>query len=781
MKENFAKLTYSLIFVIAVASVVAATLFFSPSTSEFFEFNKFTALLIFAVISVVVWAARMVFEKRTVFTRTPIDIPLLVLVFVFFIASFSSIDQFISFFGKHGRIWPSFLPLATLAVIYFSLNSNLKSKKQIGYILWALVIGTLVASLASITSYFGSYLPFEFSQLRSFNTLGIVNRLALLEAVVIPIVASWAIFERDKIAKTLSAIITLIIFFSFVLINSLPTYIALIAGLIFLGLGILKVKLTKSQQSSVAILAIFMILFLVIRFVPQVAKGTLYSWISDKQPGLTEQQQIDMPKEKSVSNQASWDIAAQSIGKRPILGTGPGTFQFVFTQLKPRSINATDDWAVRFEKPSSELSEIVATTGILGTITFLVFLVAIIRFIFTITFKGQNTIVYLPIASAIIAYLVSTIFVPSSFATASVFFVILALLATLTKVSNENHVYEITIELATLKNKFAWFPLTGNNEGIIKAEEGSKGAKSQILPWIFAIIVLVLSFLAVSYQIKAYQADYFYRQSLLASRSNDGNKTVIMLQRAIQSNPRIDTYHRALSQTSLNAALNLSRQQDLNDNQRQLLSQLAQVAIDQGKASSGYQILPLRLPGISAANVANWETLSSVYQSLIGSIGGAEVHATNTLAQAVSLDPQNSILHNRLGQLYQRLGNTDLAQRKFEDAIIVKGDFGPAHYNLANVLIEKQGDIARIVNELTIAKRVLPAEDPAREDIDEKLDSYNAQLREIQQNAAQQQTPPLDVTEETEEEAADEEETAQEENASPSPSPEEDPSPSPSF
>lgn len=773
MKENFVKLSHTLIFYLAAASVIVAPLFFLPGTSEFFEFNKFTAILTITVIILLFWSIRMIFEKRTVFTRTPLDIPILLIVAVFLIASFASIDQFISLVGKHGRIWPSFLPITTIAVFYFTITSNLKNRKQVNLILWALVVATTIASIIATVSYFGAYLPFEFAKIRSFNPLGIINRLAVLQAFVIPITASWAIYEREKFTRTAATIATLIITFSLILINFLPAYIGLVVALIFLSVGTLRVKLTKAQQGTVAVLLVFTILFLVVRFIPQVARGTLYSWIATKEQGVTEEEQINTPKEKIAPQRASWDIAAQAIGKRPILGTGPGTFQFIYSQLKPRTVNQTDDWATRFEKPSSEFTEIVATLGILGTLAFLLLAVTLLRFIWALIFKSQNTIIYLPLASALISYIVANFFVVSSFATAHVFFISAALLSVLAKVSGENHVFDVTVELAALKNRFAWFPLGTGSGGLIRTEEGAKGAKSQILPWLFLIFTLVLSVIALNYQLKAYQAEYYYRQSLLAARSNDGNKTINMLQRAVAANPGIDTYHRALSETALNAALNLSRQQNLNDNQKQLLSQLAQVSIDQGKAASGYQILPLRLPGISAANAANWEILSNVYQALIGVVQGADVHATNTLAQAISLDPQNPILHNRLGSLYQRLGNNDLAQRKYEDAIIVKGDFGPAHYNLANILIEKEGDVARIASELTIAKRVLPGEDPAISDIDKKLDEYNKKLRELQQSAKNQNQEP--------------QQNKEGETGSPSPSPSPtpeasaSPTPSPSF
>ena len=766
MKENFLKFAQSLILILLVLTGVSVPLFFLPTTSEFFEYNKLAAILFLTAAGFIIWAVKMILEKRAVFTRTPLDVPIIILLVVFLISSFSSVDQFVSFFGAHGKIWPSFAAMATIAAIYFLATSNIRNKRQVNIILWALVGATTIGSLIAISSYFGGFLPFDFAKIRSFNTLGIINRLALLQAVIIPIAASWAIYEKDKVARIVATAMALILMLSFVLINFVPLYLALGVGLTFLGVGALKVRLTKTQQGHGALLAIFAVLFLVIRFVPQVSRGTLYSWIIAKDQGATEQQQVDTPKEKALPLRASWDIAAQSIGKRPLFGTGPGTYSFVYTQLKPRYINSTEDWAARFDKSTTEFTEIVATLGIFGILAYLLLTIAIIRFLFALTFKSQNTIVYLPLTAAAVAFLVSNFTTPSSFATSAVFFLILALLSNLAKISSEEFVYDVTVEIAALKNRFAWFPV-GPAEPLLRTEQGTKGQKSQILPILFTLLVIIVSGLALTYQVNAYRADYYYRQSLLSSRSNDGNRTVTFLQKAIAANPRIDTYHRTLSQTALNAAINLSRQPNLNEAQKQLLGQLAQVAIDQGKAASGYQILPLKLPGISAANVANWEALSSVYQALIGSVQGADVHATNTLAQAIALDPQNPILHSRLGALYQRLGNTDLAQRKYEDSIVVKGDWGPGHYSLALILIDKKGDVGRIAQELAAAKQFLPQDDPARKDIDAKLDEYNKKFQEVlksqQQNQNQTSASPSPGT-----------------KPSPSPSPTPSPSPSPS-
>lgn len=730
MQEFVKKFSGRLIFIIVLLSAIVGPLFFLPTTSEFFEFNKYTAMIVLTILGYVIWSAKMVVEKRFTFTKTPLDIPLVIFIVVFFVASLTSIDQFSSLVGTHGRIWPGFFPMLTVVLFYFLTVSNIKTRKQVNIILWTLISSTTIAAIITSLAYFGLFAPFGFAKIRSFNPLGIINRLALLESFIIPIPVYLAIFSKHKIAKFTSTIVSIIIIFSLVITAFFPAYVAAIAGVLTLALGSMKTKPDSHVKGKIALLATVSILFVILRFVPQVSSSTLGLWvIGDNQNAF---QKIEVPREITIPLQSSWDIAAQAVGKRPLFGTGPATFKFAYTQLKPRSLNSTDSWIVRFEKSSSDFTEFITTIGVLGILAYLYFIFTLVRYIFSLIFKSQSKNLYLAVSASIVSFIVSSFIATSSFGTAVPFFLVLALLSVLAKSASENHVFDMTVEIAALKDKLAWFPLGSSGE-LIKTSEGKDG-KSQILPTIFLVIVLVSSFFALNYQIRAYIADVYFRKSLTASLTNDGNKTIENIQRAIVINPAIDTYHRTLSQATLNAALNLSAQKDLTQQQKQLLTQLAQVAVDQGKIASGYQISPLRLPGISAINVANWEVLAAVYQSLTGSITGAEIHAVNTLNQAVNLDPQNPILHDRLGLLYQLIKDPDSAQRKFEDTIIVKGDFGPAHYHLAKLLIERKGDVQRILNALTLAKRFLPANDPAIGEIDKSLETYANQLKQIQEN-----------------------------------------------
>jgi len=717
----------------------------------------------FATITgAILWSVRMALQKKFAFTRTPLDIPLVVLLLVFFIAAFSSIDQVIAIYGSPQRPWPSFVSLLTLVIFYFVASSNIRSKKNVDIILYTLASSTVVAALVSIISYFGVFFPFSFAQYRAFNTLGSANSLALLAAMIIPLTSAWVLFGKDKILRGLAAAGTVILTFSMILINSGLAYFGLIIGLLLVGSMVLKYgKVSKPAQAIFGVVAILAILLLTIRYIPSLATQTFGTMIVGRDKSL------EINKSLNLGQNFAWDIATSTIGKRPLFGTGPGTYQFAYTQLKPRVINTTDFWRVRFEKSSSDFTEIIATVGIIGILAFLLFVAATTRFVWSLLFKSSNSAIYLPVAAIIVTFIASQFFVTTTISTIIPFFIALVAIVILAKTQDEKHVHEVVIEVATLRNSLRWLP-TGNKKLVSLKTSGDSGrtatTKSQILPYIFLGLVILVSYFGVRNQVQAWQGEYYYREALQAAAKNDGNNTIQNLQKAIAVNGNIDTYHRDLSATALSAALVLSQKKNLPDNQRQLINQLAQVAIDQGKVASGYQILPLRVPGISASNVANWETVSAAYQALIGQVSGADVNTVNTLLQASALDPENPILHDRIGTIQKRLKNLDAAQRKFEDAIIVKQDYGPAHYNLALLLIEKNGNAVAIAQELAAAKRFLPANDPAIKSIDAKLKEYNTKVEDLQKaqnQAATQPSPTPDV------------------NASPTPTP--SPSPSPTL
>lgn len=777
MKDDIIRLSHKISFITTAIAAVCAPLFFLPLTSEFFELNKFTLLLILTIISTINWSLKMVLQKKFSYTKSPLDIPLLIFVGALVVSSFSSIDQYISIFGSPNSKWPSLLGVATLIVFYFSNASSIKSKKEVHIILTALLASTTLAAVIAIFAYFNIFPPFDFTKYRSFNTLGSPNRLAVLISIVLPIAVAFMVFINNRLCKMLSAMGSVILIVCLILINFPPAYFGLIAGLITAAAASLKIKITKETLGGIIGLGVIVILISALRFIPSISSITLGKILY---AGDNTSQKIDVPKPITINQRTGWNIALSTIANpnRALFGTGPGTFQFVYTQLKPRAINTTENWAVRFDKSSSEFSELIATAGIIGALAFLFFTTTAARLAWKLIFKSPAGLNYVPISAGIISAVTLAFFTTFSVSAILTLFICLICLSVMARIQDEKYIEEMTIEVATLKNSFNWLPTGSSLASLKTAPSDASTGKSQVLPLIFLLSVSIISIFVLFNQISTWRAEYIYRQAILALNQNDGAKTINLLLQAIRINSSPDIYHRVLSQTALSAAINLNQKKDLSDDEKNLLSRLVQVSIEQAKFASGYQILPLRVPGISAANVANWETLSSAYQSVIASVQGSDVHAVNSLSQAVLLDPQNPILHDQLGLLQQRLKNPDSAQRKFEDSILTKNDYGPAYYHLAKLLIEKSANPAKIADALTAAKRYLPKEDPALPDIEKNLEDYNKKVEE-------QKTQPVQPTPAPVVSPSPSPEKSTKTSASPSPSPAEippsGPSPSPSL
>lgn len=77
--------------------------------------------------------------------------------------------------------------------------------------------------------------------------------------------------------------------------------------------------------------------------------------------------------------QYTLDIDAQTIKESPIFGAGPNRFQTQFIKYKPLDINLTPFWNTEFPSGFSTLSTFVANQGILGAVSWLLFLIFFIH------------------------------------------------------------------------------------------------------------------------------------------------------------------------------------------------------------------------------------------------------------------------------------------------------------------------------------------------------------------------------------------------------------------
>ena len=683
----------------------------------------------------------MAAEARVRVTRTPLDIPLLAFLLVYIIATFFSIDQIVSVLGWHPTFFGSLPSIAAIVVLYFLATTHLDATYRTG-LYAAVVLSASILSVVAISYYFGHpLLSATWAQGRAWTPAGDIAKLAFFLTLTVPLTVSLALFWKEAVLKYFLYILAGLQIVSFVLINNPLAYLIIVVALLFVLLLSPKVAFKRQEQWAFGVLALLAVLLVVVVNIKGLSNSLLKPLIAGKDTATNLTQPVKLPLA------AAWQTSASSVTVRPILGSGPATFGLISPSFKPISlnaINAANLWNIRFDEPSSGILNVLTTTGALGIIAFLAFILVLARSL--ISFSAGSEVLrsnsgFLFLQASLVAFLVGVLFFDMSAITATGFILLAAAFFATVRDWGSNLASEVDLQLVELKS------------GVISSIEATGRAKPNALAWVIFVPAVVLFAAAILISWKPYQAEFYYQKAILASQANKGKDTRDNLVAAINSNPYRDTYHRALLVTDLALARALNQKGDLSQDEQNTLLALVREAIDQGRITTGYEGRGLgsfqikKVTGTSAINVANWESLATVYANIGGQLkSDATVHAINTYSQAIRLDPTNPRLYEALGSVYFNLGDNDNSQKNFELAVSAKPDYASAHYNLAQVLKRKGDNPAGVVNELTATLQLLEDNEqnkPTRERIQKELDDAKKELEKAQKQQPTQQPAQL--------------------------------------
>lgn len=335
----------------------------------------------------------------------------------------------------------------------------------------------------------------------------------------------------------------------------------------------------------------------------------------------------------------SWVVTADSLKENPIFGSGPGNFQISFNRFRPITFNATDNWTNRYIAGGSFLLTLITETGLLGLIA-IIFIA--IKYFYLARGKGFTPSV---LSLGILGILL--LLFPATTGVIVLLFILLALASR------------------------------------------TKQAKLQLPPLLVAVPVFIFIPVFLFFSGKLAAAEIIYRQALAAVIANDGRRAYEQTQQAIILNPYMDRYRTTYAQINLALANTIAAGENLNDQQKQTVSQLIQQSIQEGKVA--VTLAPFK--------ASNWEVLAGVYKSIIPLAKGADQFSLQTISQAINLDPMNPNYRIALGGIYYQLKDYDSAIDAFKLAVATKPDLANAHYNLAIAYREK-GDIERAIAEI---------------------------------------------------------------------------------
>lgn len=407
------------------------------------------------------------------------------------------------------------------------------------------------------------------------------------------------------------------------------------------------------------------------------------------------------PKFPSLS--VDWNVAVDSLKENPLLGMGPGNYLTAFNRFRPLSYNLTDLWSVRFFNARSYYLTVLTEAGILGITALLLILWNLARQAkgLTKSYEHQTNLETITSFASVVLFAVALVFFP---ATTSVLILLF-----------------ITLSLST----------EGKSTQLVLRTQAEDGAPSSSrIPALFVtaplIVVIAIFFY---YAGRIYFAEYLFQGAIRAFVTNDGQKTYELMQRAINTNPKVDRYHAAFARIHLVAANSLVRKVtstdqgqsgQISEEDRQNISNLVQSAINEGKAAVG----------LNPNRSGNWELLGNTYQSIAPLANGAEDFAIQALGQAIALDPLNTNLRVSLGGMYFSKGDYDSATRIFELAVATKPDHANARYNLALGFREK-GDLERAIQQMTIVLSLVSSDSRDYEVARKTLEEMETKKKEL--------------------------------------------------
>lgn len=699
-------------------------LIFSNLTSELFELNKMWLTWGLTIIIGVCWFTKMVLQKKFIFQKTPLDIPIGLFLFSQIISTIFSLDPHTSLWGYYSRFNGGLLSIISYIFLYYGFLSNFKENAIMMVkrsIFLSLICGLIVA-LWGLPSHFG-YDPtcfifrgtFDVScwtaafmpKVRIFSTLGQPDWLAAYLAILMPIslvytISRWLAspqsenlrFKNWKLWTYL--LLTALFYIDLLYTRARSGFIAFWISLIFFALSLIwlykkqlrDLLLSKNIKLGLIVLAsLFVVItFFVgssISFVDRFTLNGLKETFAKKQPVL---KQASSPTETSAPVQEFggtdsgrirllvWEGAINAWKSNPIFGTGVETFAFAYYKYKPAAHNLTSEWNYLYNKAHNEYLNYLATTGLFGLVTYLgmiiTFFVLCGKYYIASIKKGIHNANYILLNTGLLASYVSiliTNFFGFSVVITNIYlFLIPAFVFILTR----------QIEVGTITQ-------------VTKAVKVE--AETTIWQWTPIALLAGIGIFMLYSLIRSWQADIFYSLGNNLDQAREYQQAYQNLHKAVELRGSEPVFKDELSINDAIIATGLISQKPQDEKIAQqtinTASSLAQEAI-----STSNEIISQH-----PNNAVFWKTRVRLFYTLSQIDSQYLSRALDAIEKASLLAPNDANIWYNLGVLYGQNNNIQKGIQTLEKTVAIRANYRDAHYALGlfyhTASLDKSGKI----------------------------------------------------------------------------------------
>jgi len=257
--------------------------------------------------------------------KTPLDKPFIALAVICLLSSVFSLHRVTS-------LWSMLLLLNYLTVFYLTIHI-FRTRSQLRQLVYLIIGVAAFLSIFGLFKYFGSnpfpwweYTDIGQSPYRLSATFGNPDHLAGYMEMALPLVLGLFLlgFERGK--KFFLIYLSFLLLSALILSLSRGSWFASITGLTLMAACLLLDRYFKRKGLVLAIIGGTLAVSSIVLSTTPVVERILT---------LTER----APESNLHSRMMVWGGAVRMIEKHPVLGTGPGTFAFAYTEFQPPGLD----------------------------------------------------------------------------------------------------------------------------------------------------------------------------------------------------------------------------------------------------------------------------------------------------------------------------------------------------------------------------------------------------------------------------------------------------------
>ncbi|MDQ3008058.1 MAG: O-antigen ligase family protein [bacterium] len=711
---------------------------FTWVNEELFEFNKIILVYAFAVVIGCGWACQMIFSRKVLFRRTPFDWLIGAFLLSQVISTIFSLDPHTSLFGYYTRFHGGLLSTFAYILLYYAFVSTMTRQKVYKILVTTFIAATGVA-LYAIPEHFG-HSPSCFLinngqsmdvscwiqdvRSRVFGTFGQPNWLAAYAVTLIPLGIAGAVAfikqatQKRLIAGILAAAASLLLTLALIYTQSRSGMLGLSISMSFFVLSVAALILLSSspQRKKVLtflplkwVLGILITMSLMVVLTSNIISQTLTRTLglSSSQDAVVEITDAKAPvvnrldiggTESGEIRKIVWSGALDVFRRYPLFGSGVETFAYSYYQDRPVEHNLVSEWDFLYNKAHNEYLNFLATTGIVGVITYTLLTFGVILWCYKKFWQllrsdkdnqqqFETAFFCLAIATGLLALTISNFFGFSTVMVAVLYFLLPAMAVVIT---NSGHQVKKTLSL-TEKNSTNTKPILNTPAYV------AVGAVAAVtLIGLFSVWTM-------------WQADYAYAQGKQAINSQLLAEGVELLQRAVELSPNEPVFYDQLASTFAEISVGLAQ----ND-QATASAQFAETALlDSDKAL-----------GLNSHHLNFYKSRARMFIVLSQLDDAYLAEASKTLRQSIELAPTDAKLEYNLALVELSSGNKEAAKAAFERTLELKPNYEAARVEYGKFLEES--------NELNAAAEqyqyVLSNLSPANTIVQERLASVSASL-----------------------------------------------------